>query len=59
MLTIWKTRNNAVFNKKVITSPTTLIFKTLTLVKSWRPPLKPKLKNKADEVISLLTACAV
>jgi hypothetical protein len=34
MWTIWKTRNDVVFNKKVITSPTTLIFKTLTLVKS-------------------------
>jgi hypothetical protein len=56
--TIWKTRNDVVFNKKVVSSPSVLIFKTLTLVKSWCPLLKPKLSERADEVINLLTARA-
>jgi hypothetical protein len=56
--TIWKTRNDLVFNKKVLASPATIIFKTVMLVKSWRPLLKPKLHDKADEVFALLSARA-
>lgn len=53
---IWKTRNDVVFNKKVLASPNVVIFKTLMLVKSWRSTLKPKLEPMADEVINLLAA---
>jgi hypothetical protein len=56
--TKWKTRNDVVFNKKVLSSPSTLIFKTLMLVKSRCPLLKTKLSERADEVISMLTARA-
>jgi energy-converting hydrogenase Eha subunit C len=47
-----------VFNKKLLSSLQVIIFKTLLLVKTWRPLLKPKLKLVADEMISLLSANA-
>ena len=40
---IWKSRNEMVFNKKVLSSPVELVYKTLMLTKTWRPILKPKL----------------
>ena len=54
--TIWKARNNVVFNKKTVTSPVAFVYKTLMLVKSWRPLLKPKLKLVAEEMISLIAS---
>jgi hypothetical protein len=57
MWTIWKTRNDVVFNK-VLSSPVAIIYKSLMLVKSWRPLLKPKLKPMADDMINLLSAGA-
>jgi hypothetical protein len=57
MWTIWKTRNDVVFNK-VLSSPAAIIYKSLMLVKSWRPLLKPKLKPMADNMINLLSAGA-
>jgi hypothetical protein len=38
---IWKARNDVVFNKKLMTSPVALIYKTPML--TWRPLLMPKL----------------
>jgi hypothetical protein len=56
--TIWKTRNDMAINKKVLTSPKVIIFKTLMLIKSWRPLLKTKLEPVAEEMINLLSANA-
>ncbi|CAD6334746.1 unnamed protein product [Miscanthus lutarioriparius] len=49
---IWKSRNDVVFNKKIVTSPVALIYKMLMLSKTWCPLLKPKLKPMADEMIN-------
>jgi hypothetical protein len=52
MWTLWKSRNNAFFNNKILVSLATVIHKTLMMLKTWRPLLKPeakkKKKNKAD-----------
>ena len=53
--TIWKAHNGVVFNKKLISSPMVLIYKTITLVKTWSPLLKPKLKPLADEMILMVS----
>jgi hypothetical protein len=53
--TIWKTRNDVVFNK-VLASPSVVIYKTLMLVMSWHPLLKLKLQPMADEMINLIAA---
>ena len=56
--TIWKARNDVVFNKKTMTFPVAIIYKTLMVVKSWRPLLKPKLKPVAEDLIDLLASNA-
>ena len=56
--TIWKVRNDVVFNKKTMTSPVAIIYKTLMVVKSWRPLLKPNLKPVANEMITLVASNA-
>jgi hypothetical protein len=58
MWTTWKTRDDVVFNKKVLHSPVAIIYNTLTLVKTWRPLLKPKLKPLVEEMINLVSAKA-
>ena len=57
--TIWKARNDVVFNKKTMTSPVAIIYKTLMVVKSWRPLLKPNLKPVANEMINLVASNAI
>ena len=51
---IWKTRNDMAINKKVLTSPKVIIYKTLMLIKSWRLMLKSKLEPTAEEMFNLL-----
>ena len=58
MWTVWKTRNDAVFNNKVQTSPAAIIYKMLMLVKTWCPLLKPKLRPMEDDMFNLLSAGA-
>jgi hypothetical protein len=53
---IWKSRNDVVFNKKIMSSPVALIYKTLMLTKTWRPLLKPKLIPMADEMMNKILA---
>lgn len=55
---IWKTRNDMVFNKRVMSSPVNLVYKMLMLTKAWRPLLKPKFKPVAEDMINLLSANA-
>jgi hypothetical protein len=55
---IWKARNDVVFNKRTVSSPTAQIHKTLMLVKTCSPLLKPKLKPMAEEMVQLLSARA-
>ena len=55
---IWKTRNDVVFNKKILSSSVALIYKTVMVVKTWSPLLKPKLKPIAEDMIQLLSANA-
>ena len=57
--TIWKACNDVVLNKTTMTSPVAIIYKTLMLVKSWRPLLKPKLKPVTKEMINLVASNAV
>ena len=55
---MWKSRNDVVFNKKVMTTPVALIYKTLMLSKTWRPLLKPKMKPMVEDMINLISANA-
>jgi hypothetical protein len=47
------------FNKKLVTLPVALIYKTLMLSKTWHPLLKPKMIPEADEMMSKISANAV
>jgi hypothetical protein len=57
-MTIWKTRNDVAINKKMLSSPVAIMYKTLSLIKTWRPLLKMKLKPMAEEMLDLLSASA-
>lgn len=58
MWSTWKSRNDAVFNKKVMATPKVIIHKMIALMKTWSPLLKPKMKPATDEMLHLLTANA-
>jgi hypothetical protein len=58
MWTLWKARNDVVFNKKTVATPAVLVYKTFSLVKTWIPLLKPKLKPLAEEMIQIATSSA-
>ena len=55
---VQKTRNDVVFNKKILSSSVALIYKTVMVVKTWSLLLKPKLKPVAEDMIQLLSANA-
>jgi len=55
---IWKARNDVVFNKKVLSTPESLIHKMIMLVKTWSPLLKPKMKSMAEEMVLALSVAA-
>lgn len=56
---IWKAHNDVVFEKKVLTLPASLVFKSLVLVKSWQPLLKLKTKPMAEEMLYLQSTNAL
>jgi hypothetical protein len=41
-----------------LSSPLVIIYKTLILIKTWRPPLKTKLRPIEDEMINLMASNA-
>ena len=51
MWTIFKARNDVVFNKKMLSSLVTLVYRMISLVKTWTPLLKPTLKPLAEEMV--------
>jgi hypothetical protein len=57
---IWKTQNGVVFDKKVVTSPMVLVYKTLKLSRAWHPLLKPKLdlEPMAEDMINRISSKA-
>jgi hypothetical protein len=55
---IWKARNDVVFNKRMLSTPEALIHKTIMMLKTWSPLLKPKKKPLADEMIHSVLAYA-
>lgn len=58
LCTIWKARDDVVFNKKMLSSLVALIYRMITLVKTWSSLLKPKLKPLVEENIQLVSANA-
>ena len=58
MWMLWKARNNVVFNKKTVSAPTILVYKSISLVKTWISLLKPKLKPLTEEMIQIATTSA-
>jgi hypothetical protein len=54
--TIWKTRNDVMINKKVLSSPMAIVYRTVSLIKTWRPLLKMKLKPTVEEMLDLISA---
>ncbi|XP_039839042.1 uncharacterized protein LOC120699203 isoform X3 [Panicum virgatum] len=55
----WKTRNNMVFEDKYTKNPMELIYKTRTLLLSWKVLLRQKDWASLDELLQeLLSACA-
>jgi len=58
MWTIWKTCNDLVFNKKVISTPMVVVYKTVMLIKTWRPLMMPKFSAMTDDKINLMSVNA-
>jgi hypothetical protein len=47
-----------VFNKKTLSSPIVLVYRVISLVKTWTPLQKPKLKPLAEEMLQSVSANA-
>jgi len=51
---ILESRNDVVFNDKIMASPSVVIHKTIMLLKTWKPLLKPKSKAVAETIFEKL-----
>ncbi|CAN6227779.1 unnamed protein product [Urochloa humidicola] len=51
MWALWKTRNNLVFNNKVIADPVAVVYKLMALWTQWKPLLKTEEIEKVEELI--------
>ena len=58
MCTFWKTRNNFVFNNKLIPSPLVVVYKLVALLKSWTILLGENQRDQVEQMIlELSQAC--
>ena len=58
MCTFWKTRNNFVFNNKLIPSPLVVVYKLVALLKSWTILLGENQRDQVERMIlELSQAC--
>jgi len=48
---IWKTRNDWVFNNKLIKSPKSIAYKVLALMKQWKKMLKTKDQKVLEDAL--------
>ena len=59
MWAIWKTRNDLVFEDKVIASPTVIIHKTVVLLTHWKQLLdEKKMKQVETALVEINGACS-
>ena len=54
--TLWKTRNDLVFNAKLVPTPVVVIHKTIALLSQWKILLKKKEQAKMELVIGEMSA---
>lgn len=55
MWTMWKARNNIVFDDKMVKAPEMMVYKLLALLTYWKPLLKQKESEKVEVMIGKLT----
>lgn len=56
MWAIWKTRNDMVFNDKLVASPTVVVHKMMGQLKYWKPMQKRIDAEKTEESINKIMA---
>lgn len=54
--TLWKTRNDLVFNAKLVPTPVVVIHKTIALLSQWKILLKKKEQAKMELMIGEMSA---
>ena len=52
MWVLWKTRNDHVFDNKIVPNPTVVIHKMVSMLRQWSPMVKQKEKRQVDEAIA-------
>jgi len=57
--TLWKTRNDLVFNAKIVPAPVVVIHKTIALLTQWKILLKKKDRAKMELMIGEMSASAL
>uniref|UniRef100_J3KXC4 Reverse transcriptase zinc-binding domain-containing protein n=1 Tax=Oryza brachyantha TaxID=4533 RepID=J3KXC4_ORYBR len=51
---LWNTRNDMIFRNKIVSSPVTIIFRIICLLRNWRTLLKSKEEAMMDQAIEKL-----
>jgi hypothetical protein len=54
-----KARNDVAFNNKLLSSPTTIMHKMVMMLTTWRPLLKPKSMEVANEMLDKISISLV
>jgi len=52
MWVLWKTRNDHVFDNKIVPNHTVVIHKMVSMLRQWSPMVKQKEKRQVDEAIA-------